>query len=275
MTPNDAATPVESLLADPNCVEAIFGALESVIVVLGPDGRIRSMNRFGESMSGFSATEILGRTFASVFFAPEEVGLLRTALTRLQRGESPISFESSLVAKSGDRLAVRWSCSVPPRMALHESPMIFTGIQVPNAVEESDAVATRSSESSDLVIPSLSTSRALTNQNRDEEDFAGTNRRGAVRRPYAYYQRIAPVRDEQLPKLSHFYEALCHNISSKGFAFYAPGIPDYEELVVALGTGDRAIYLRALIMHTTLMSHDAFTYLVGCAYSGRVDNLEE
>ena len=277
MTTKDAATTVDAMLADPDCIEAIFGALENVIVVLGPDGRIRSINRFGESMSGFSSMEVLGRTFASVFFAPEEVGLLRTALTRLQRGESPVTFESSLVAKSGDRIPVRWSSSIPSRLALHDSPMIFTGVQLPSLTDDSDSLTTGgdSGTSAELVVPSLSTSRTLRTQARDAEEFTGANRRGAVRRPYAYYQRIAPVRNGQLPKRNHFYEALCHNISSKGFAFYAPGIPDYHELIVALGTGARAIYLGAHVMHSTLVTEEAYTYLVGCAYTGRVDGLED
>jgi len=94
-------------------------------------------------------------------------------------------------------------------------------------------------------------------------------RRRAPRFAYDTTQWIAPRSANAPSDVCDFREVPCRNISTGGFAFLLPLPPDFEELVVRLGDGDRVILATARVVHTAPnKAGDGF--VVGCQFTGRL-----
>lgn len=99
----------------------------------------------------------------------------------------------------------------------------------------------------------------------------GMDRRRAVRRPFNYRQCVAPYRGGELPSKAVFREVSCQDISSTGFSFLSPQLPDFDSLVVALGVSPNLTYMTANIVgRFQLADAPAPLYRIGCRFSGRV-----
>jgi diguanylate cyclase (GGDEF)-like protein len=131
-----------------------------------------------------------------------------------------------------------------------------------------DGVACHLIEESDAA-PSASDDRAVA-----EPPIAaptGIDRRCAVRRPFNYRQCVAPYRGGELPSKAVFREVSCQDISSTGFSFLSPQLPDFDSLVVALGVSPNLTYMTANIVgRFQLADAPAPLYRIGCRFSGRV-----
>ena len=92
-----------------------------------------------------------------------------------------------------------------------------------------------------------------------------------MRAAYLHRQRIALIRDEDLPPLSSFFEVRCRDISQGGFSFDSPVYPNEPALVVALGTAPPYNYVVAQIMHVTpAVTEGQKSFIVGCKFTERV-----
>lgn len=91
-------------------------------------------------------------------------------------------------------------------------------------------------------------------------------RRCAPRKPFRVVQRIAQATGRRVPEPSTFFPVKCCDLSTRGFSFSIKRRPQFESIVLALGTPPDVIYLAAEIKHCTEM--------VACP-SGRVEVLDE
>lgn len=99
----------------------------------------------------------------------------------------------------------------------------------------------------------------------------GMDRRRAVRRPFNFRQCVAPYRGGELPSKAVFREVSCQDISSTGFSFLSPQLPDFDSLVVALGVSPNLTYMTANIVGRFQVDDSpAPLYRIGCRFSGRV-----
>src|SRR3712207_9338977 len=82
----------------------VQGAKDYAILMLSPDGRVRSWNEGARRILGYEEEEILGEHF-SVFFTPEDrrEGKPERPLRRAAAGET-VSAENWAVRKDGSRL---------------------------------------------------------------------------------------------------------------------------------------------------------------------------
>jgi len=94
-------------------------------------------------------------------------------------------------------------------------------------------------------------------------------RRRAPRFVYDTTQWIAPRSAHGPSDVCDFREVPCRNISTGGFAFLSPQPPDFEELVVRLGDGDRVILATARVVHA-LPDKAGHGFVVGCQFTGRM-----
>ncbi|MCI0627616.1 MAG: hypothetical protein L0387_39200, partial [Acidobacteria bacterium] len=95
------------------------------------------------------------------------------------------------------------------------------------------------------------------------------------RYPYDCQQHLSPWREgEGIPTLDQLEKVRCHEISVSGISFFWPDEPDFEEVVVSIGTGDKLIFMQAeLSQHKAVCMHREVQFLVSCKYLRRLDEL--
>jgi hypothetical protein len=99
----------------------------------------------------------------------------------------------------------------------------------------------------------------------------GDERRTRLRQSYPTVQMIAPYRNGVLPQREDFRPVQCQDLSTGGFSFYFPDLPDFDRLVVALSTSTQSIHLTAAVAHSKATTTSEGTlHLVGCRFLGRV-----
>ncbi len=91
-------------------------------------------------------------------------------------------------------------------------------------------------------------------------------RRRAPRNPFRVEQRIAQATGRRVPELSTFFPVKCSDLSTRGFSFSIKRCPQFESIVLALGTPPDVIYIAAEVRHCT----EVMTYP-----SGRVEVLDQ
>ena len=91
-----------------------------------------------------------------------------------------------------------------------------------------------------------------------------SERRENERHAYQCVQLIAPYDGVNLPSQIDFCKVQCEDISSNGFAFYSPKIPEMKYVIIALGSLPFHFY-EAEVLHNRPMQRDGeIEYLVGC-----------
>ncbi len=95
----------------------------------------------------------------------------------------------------------------------------------------------------------------------------GAERRQAERHPYECIQRIAACEGETVPDAAEFHEVQCHDISTSGISFFYPTEPNFNRVVIELGTPPIFVFAAVIYMMSV---PDREGYLVGCEFAGRV-----
>jgi PAS domain S-box-containing protein len=261
----------EDLLANQRrMTTSVLDTIDALVLELGPEGRIRSINRAGLARSGFATEDVRHRPMWSVFCRPEEADALRAALGRLKTENGPIECQSLLVTKQGEKRRIAWTCGPVRDQEGHLQAVIATGIDISDRIEAERRACLASGENT--------ASNAYTKETLETIEGSvalvpsGRERRTQPRKPYPYQQLIAPVLGRRLPSRSDFTPVTCHDISPGGFSFMSPTPPESGQYVVALGRGRRLTYVIAQVAHMTRLEQDGERkYLVGCNYVGRAD----
>lgn len=99
---------------------------------------------------------------------------------------------------------------------------------------------------------------------------AADERRRRRRTPFSCRQWVAVVRGDETPPESAYQSVACHDISTGGFSFLAPYVPDGDRLSVRLGLPGDWLYLSAQIAHCKAVDGDEGpAVMVGCKFLGR------
>ena len=81
---------------------------------------------------------------------------------------------------------------------------------------------------------------------------------------------IAPAVDNFTPLRQGFFEVTCYDICRGGLSFYLDSPPDFDRLVVELGSSRNATHLRAAVVHSRKIEYNGqMKYVVGCKFIGR------
>jgi hypothetical protein len=82
--------------------------------------------------------------------------------------------------------------------------------------------------------------------------------------------------DERREPIGPGVMSRCHDISVHGISFFWPDLPDYDRLIISLGSGDKIVFMACQIMHTkAVYMHGEVCYVVGCRFTGRVPEFNE
>jgi len=95
-------------------------------------------------------------------------------------------------------------------------------------------------------------------------------RRRNERRTYQCQQLMAPQPDHNPPPASSFKLIDCYDLSSCGFSYCATEKPDFERLVVALGSVPFTFMLAAVRHIRTGSRNGLTTYTIGCQFLRRI-----
>lgn len=99
----------------------------------------------------------------------------------------------------------------------------------------------------------------------------GAECRASRRHEYRYTQWIAPIRSWAKPSAADFVEVQCGDLSAGGFSMWLNYLPDFRELVLALGKPPSVAHIRARIVHTReVLRGNGRWYQVGCQFLERV-----
>ena len=213
------------------------------VVRLQANGQIHSVNRSCQDASGFTSSEVKSRLFAGTFLPPEDTNQVQKAVEKAVRDIGPVTCESGMLTKQSERHRVQWT---------------FQSLRRVDGVVESVLCLGKSASEKKIDKP--------------QPDGAVLERRRQPRRRYPYKQKIAPITSGKLPTMEHFYSTACYDVSASGFSFLAPIVPEYRELVVALGSHPSLIYVKAEVRHSTpTFENGEQMFLIGCQYVGRAD----
>src|SRR4029450_4044791 len=93
---------------------ALFDATPSFICVVDHDGRMgsHSLNQSLIELSGYEDEDVAGRSFADVFSAPEDAGMVQATIAAAAAGEEPAEQETTWLSRGGRRL--RWAWTATP-----------------------------------------------------------------------------------------------------------------------------------------------------------------
>jgi hypothetical protein len=68
----------------------------------------------------------------------------------------------------------------------------------------------------------------------------------------------------------------CHDLGVQGVSFFWPESPDFDRLIIALGTDENPTYMAAEVVNSkAVVMHNAACYLVGCRFTSRVPAFSE
>ena len=235
---------------------AILDTIDALVVVLDRDGHLTWINRAAQQSTGYSPTEICGRSFVATVLPKKNWH--RNGGVSPWRGSWIARDRNSLVKKEGPRRP--GSLELPRRSPADGSiqSIVLTGTMVP---------ARRSRRRSPPRFPGRSRAGlfACTQWPVGKEDAK------SPRRTFRFRQSIAPMEGSSLPTPNQFFEVNCKNISAGGISFFLPRKPDFTSLVVALGRPPGVTYFTASVVRLLEQQRNGkAAYMVGCRFIGRV-----
>lgn len=280
----------------------VLQTVEALVLVLTPAGRIAQVNSACEQITGYACEELRDRTISSALLVPGDADALKEVFSQLQTAGGQLDHESYLLTKQAERRRIAWTFAVLSRSGEKIETILATGIDISDrrAAEEEVGRLRAAEEEADrrlkAVLAELESQKTGAAQgdaaagergSAEGEDGGwgmenspfhalphgvGRDRRQRPRRSFAYYQRIAPTNDGQIPPLRTFRRVKCLDISAGGFSFLSSVTPADTNYVVALGNPPVVIHVAARVAHVTSMQYEGQAmYLVGCSYTGRLD----
>lgn len=253
---------------------------QTPVAVLTDDGRVQRVNAALAELACIDSSDVKSHPFTHAFVTSKDEDLVWEAICRAKSHRESVTVEAAL--KTGGEVIkhIRWSFSAVCDSKGDVCQVTACGVDVTRQTELTTELH--------LSQVMLSEIRQELEQRRSEsvDDSSKPGSQGEVessgpggvelrkyeRRPFPYYQRIAPIRDGKLPELTDFTEVRMKDISVQGFAFLVPRPPKIDRFVVELGPSQ--IYLFADVKHVTSCTVDGRRmFTVGCQYSGRATYL--
>lgn len=235
--------------------DSLLEMLDLPVLKLDCDGYILDMNSACERTSEFRLEDVRGRPVGSVLLLPEEAEAMHRRL-REQQGEDAVQFEGTMVTRRGPVKRVEWSLKAVIGTGGSPEMLLLASIRNEDQPDLKGARPERHAPAPPSVSPAGST---------------GRDRRHSPRRTYPYFQKIAPIFGGTIPPRRRFFEVQCRDLSAGGMAFYIDRPPDFDTLVIELGTPPEEKHVTARVMRVAKIEDEGRKrYLVGCRFTGRI-----
>ena len=103
----------ESLKIQKQWSETIINLAPDIVVGLGVNSKITIFNKFAEELTGYSASEVIGKIWFDIFIPPEEKPSINIVWDKLVESVGKNhKHENFILTKDGRRLNIAWSNSV-------------------------------------------------------------------------------------------------------------------------------------------------------------------
>ncbi len=256
---------------------AVLKTVDAIVVFLDKDGKIADANRMCEQATGFETESIRGRDFTSVFIVPEEADSVAKTLGKLRCGQEIVEIESQVLTKHHDSRRVSWNFSAVRGDDGEVASFVASGSDVTEQRELAEELKiarasldqAKGGVASDGDVPLPEDDEALYPFRRLPRGPLG-DRREKPRRAFPYVQLLAPIYGGKMPSKTSFKQIRCRDIAAGGFSYATREEPDFDKVVVALGTAPALTYLTAEVMHVTRYERDgSIRFILGCRYLGR------
>ena len=105
--------------------ETIISSMIDTLIVVDPDGAIKTVNQATLDLLGYAKKELIGQPVGMLFAAEEEFFFRRAGLRKLIRAGSLRNFDLTYVTKQGENIPVTFSGSVLRQVSCpnHDEPM--------------------------------------------------------------------------------------------------------------------------------------------------------
>jgi PAS domain S-box-containing protein len=110
--------------------QAVLNTVGSLVVVLDRDGRIVRFNQACERVTGYSATEAVGRCVWDFLLLEEEREPVKGVFASLRAGNFPNAHENFWLTRSGDKRLIVWSNTALTDGAGEVAYVIATGMDI-------------------------------------------------------------------------------------------------------------------------------------------------
>jgi PAS domain S-box-containing protein len=289
LTASIARTKAEEALHNERTIHsAIAESVGAMILMLDSDGRLVDMNRAGQELTSFSVSEVRDRPFWNVFAVPEETDLVRGIFRGSLNSKVPNEFEGYLLTKEGNRRRVSWSLKSTSDGGAQL--IILSGVDQTELMETKEQLEKVKSVAERAARELVDLRRRAGGGEPADPEGDGANgssgapagafhaledsmveRRTSRRRAYPFAQRIAPWSGDAPPSPRQFFRVHCKDISEGGIAFFMDRLPDFEDLVMALGHPPKLTHITARVVRVAGVEHNGrHRYLVGCRFTGRL-----
>ncbi|MCR4412451.1 MAG: PAS domain S-box protein [Thermoguttaceae bacterium] len=256
----------------------VLEMVNAMVLTLSADGNVVFMNRECERVTGYTLDEVRGRSFWSLFVAPEEADLMRGVFRKSVGNSVPSEIAGFLLNKQGGRKRVSWSMKAMANGQIQT--VLMTGVdqtqtfEMKAELEKVRELARRAAKIVQEHTEREAAGRGAAPQGATAQRSgpAGRELRSSPRRDYRYRQKIAPMVDGLRPSKRSFFEVVCRDISAGGISFYMNRLPDFDTLVLALGNEPAVSHFTARVMRVARVEEEGrIRYLVGCRFLGRIN----
>jgi diguanylate cyclase (GGDEF)-like protein/PAS domain S-box-containing protein len=102
----------KELLIEKNFIDNMLNTAQVIILTIDNSGIIRTVNKFSEQLTGYSASELVGRQFSQLFLTAETSELIRAVNGIFDRMQNKnLQFECPIFAADGSELYLSWYLS--------------------------------------------------------------------------------------------------------------------------------------------------------------------
>ncbi|WP_031431145.1 EAL domain-containing protein [Methylomicrobium agile] len=102
----------KELLIEKNFIDNMLNTAQVIILTIDNNGTIRTLNKFTEQLTGYTASDLVGKQFSELFFTAEASDLVRTPNGVFERTQSKnLQFECPIFAADGSELYLSWYLS--------------------------------------------------------------------------------------------------------------------------------------------------------------------
>ncbi|NLI70868.1 MAG: PAS domain S-box protein [Firmicutes bacterium] len=133
---------------------SIIHDFAGIIVILDRQGKIMFINQQCERISGYPASEMVGKNFGEIFLNVDELELFKAFLENLQVTDFPFYHESTMLTKQGESRLVLWSYNIDKYTDDRIDSVFLIGLDITERGFKEEALRKRS-ENADGVINAL------------------------------------------------------------------------------------------------------------------------
>ena len=245
----------------------VMELVDSLVVVLDVHGNVLEMNNAAQHATGTEIKAVRGKPFCKTFVPEGEIDSFRGALRDAIQNRRPVDITCWSITDSGTKRQISWILKVVCNKHGEVQSIVLSGVDCTEqpANEKKLALTKTSAEDSDRTLEELHVAFQPVDSETDVQQ------RSSPRRNYRYRQLIAPRYDSLMPAKQDFFEVMCEDISAGGVSFYMDKLPDFESIIVALGTPPEVTYFSARTVRIVGKTYEGReAWLVGCRFSGRV-----